>query len=58
MLDLTLLTSAIGDLDEEEILSMLNEFAASAPDKAQATKTIEARQKEMETVSQRFEVLE
>jgi dimethylamine corrinoid protein len=55
MLDLTLLTSAIGDLDEEEILSMLNEFAAAGPDKTQAARAIEACQKGMETVGRRFE---
>ncbi|WP_044295351.1 cobalamin B12-binding domain-containing protein [Robinsoniella peoriensis] len=55
MIDLATLTRALGELDEEKVLSMLNEFAAGNPTKAEANKAIEACQKGMAVVGEQFE---
>lgn len=36
MIDLTSLTSAVGELDEKKVMSMLQEFVAGAPETEEA----------------------
>ena len=55
MIDLTSLTSAVGELDEKKVMSMLQEFVAGAPETEEAAQAITACQKGMEKVGQRFE---
>ena len=55
MLDLTTLTKALGELDEEKVLFMLNAFATGNPTKEEASEAIEACQKGMAIVGDQFE---
>lgn len=55
MLDLTMLTKALGELDEEKVLFMLNAFATDNPTKEEASKAIEACQKGMAIIGDQFE---
>ncbi len=55
MLDLTTLTKALGALDEEKVLFMLNTFATGNPTKEEAIEAIEACQKGMAIVGDQFE---
>lgn len=55
MLDLTTLTKALGELDEEKVLFMLNTFATGNPTKEEAIEAIEACQKGMAIVGDQFE---
>ena len=55
MLDLKALTEALGDLDENRVLSILGDFAAAGPSEAEAKDAIVACQKGMEIVGERFE---
>ena len=55
MFDLTMLKEAVGELDEDRVLSMLREFVDTAPTEAQANEAILACQKGMEKVGEYFE---
>jgi len=55
MLDLQMLTQAVGDLDEEKVLSMLRGFVAEGPTEAEARDALAACQRGMEVVGELFE---
>lgn len=54
-MDLQLLTQAVGDLDEDAVVSMLEEFAASNPSGEEAYKVVGACQQGMAIVGDLFE---
>lgn len=55
MLDLNVLTQAIGDLDEGQVVSLLEEFVASKPSMAEANQVVAACQKGMSIVGDFYE---
>ncbi|WP_026183993.1 cobalamin B12-binding domain-containing protein [Desulfitobacterium hafniense] len=55
MLDLNALTQAIGDLDEGQVVSLLEEFVASKPSMAEANQVVAACQKGMSIVGDFYE---
>lgn len=55
MLDLKVLTQALGDLEEELVLEMLKEFAATNPAKSEALEAVAACQGGMAIVGDLFE---
>lgn len=55
MLDLKVLTQALGDLEEEQVLEILKEFAATNPSKAEALEAVSACQGGMAIVGDLFE---
>lgn len=55
MLDLKVLTQALGDLEEDQVLEMLKEFAATNPPKAEALEAVAACQGGMAIVGDLFE---
>ncbi|WKY46162.1 cobalamin-dependent protein [Eubacteriaceae bacterium ES2] len=55
MLDLKVLTEVLGDLEEDQVLDMLKEFAATNPSEAEALEAVGACQAGMGTVGERFE---
>lgn len=55
MLDVQVLTQAVGDLDEEKVLEMLNEFVATNPSNEEAQAVVSACQKGMAIVGEMFE---
>ena len=55
MLDLMSLTEALGNLEEEKVLSMLRDFVAKGPTEAEAQEAISACQDGMEIVGDLFE---
>ncbi|WP_026198949.1 cobalamin B12-binding domain-containing protein [Desulfitobacterium hafniense] len=55
MLDLNALTQAIGDLDEGQVVSLLEEFVASKPSMAEANQVVAACQKGMSIVGDYYE---
>lgn len=50
-----LLTNAIGELEEEKVLAMLNEFVVENPSEEEANKAVAACQKGMAAVGELFE---
>ena len=55
MTDWTHLTEAVGELNEEEVLKILEEFIASNPTEEEAQKVVSACQSGMNIVGERFE---
>lgn len=55
MIDLNALTQAVGDLDEEKMLELLNSFVASNPSEEEAQAVVVACQKGMAKVGDFFE---
>lgn len=55
MLDLKGLTQTLGDLEEDQVLDMLKEFAANNPTEAEALEAVGACQAGMGVVGERFE---
>ncbi|MEA4807428.1 B12-binding domain-containing protein [Acetobacterium wieringae] len=55
MIDLNLLTQALGDLDEDLVLDLLKEFVATGPTEAEALEAVGACQAGMGTVGALFE---
>jgi len=55
MLDLKVLTQALGDLEEELVLEMLKDFAATNPSKTEALEAVAACQGGMAIVGDLFE---
>ncbi|WP_407313554.1 B12-binding domain-containing protein [Desulfosporosinus sp. SB140] len=55
MLDLEVLTQAIGDLDEGQVVKLLEEFVASEPSSAEANQVVGACQRGMSIVGDFFE---
>ena len=55
MIDLYALKQAMGDLNEEKMLAMINEFIASSPTEEQGKEVIEACQQGMNIVGDLFE---
>lgn len=55
MIDLKLVTTAIGDLEEDNVLEMLNNFMASNPTEEDAHKAVSACQEGMAVVGDLFE---
>lgn len=55
MLDLKVLTQTVGDLEEEEVLDLLNEFVETNPSEADAQEAVAACQGGMEIVGDLFE---
>lgn len=55
MVDLQVLTQAVGDLEEEKVLDMLNEFMATNPTEEQAQEVVNACQQGMAVVGDLFE---
>jgi len=55
VIDLKLLTEAVGDLDEEKLLGLLNEFVASNPTEEEAQAVVNACQQGMAKVGDLFE---
>lgn len=55
MLDLKRLTETLGDLEEDQVLDMLKEFAANNPTEAEALEAVGACQAGMGVVGERFE---
>lgn len=55
MIDLNKLTAIVGDLEEDAMISMLNDFVASNPSAAQGQEVINACQAGMGIVGERFE---
>lgn len=55
MIDLKAVTTAIGELDEETAMEMLNEFVASKPSEEEAQKVVAACQDGMAMVGDLFE---
>lgn len=55
MVDLQVLTQAVGDLEEEKVLDMLNEFMATNPTEEQAQAVVNACQQGMAVVGDLFE---
>ena len=54
-MDLNLLTQYVGDLDEESVVEMLNEFVASNPSEEEAQKVVNACQRGMAVVGDLFD---
>lgn len=55
MLDLKVLTQALGEFDEEQVMEMLKEFVATNPSETDALLAVEACQAGMIIVGDRFE---
>jgi methanogenic corrinoid protein MtbC1 len=55
MADLKKITELIGNLEEEEVLDILNEFVASNPSEEDAQKVVSACQEGMAVVGELFE---
>lgn len=55
MVDLQVLTQAVGDLDEDKVMEMLNEFMATNPSSEEANKVVSACQQGMAIVGDLFE---
>ncbi|MBF7096897.1 cobalamin B12-binding domain-containing protein [Alkalibacter mobilis] len=55
MIDLKAVTTAIGELEEEKVLDLLNEFVASNPSEEEAQKVVGACQQGMAMVGDLFE---
>ena len=55
MLDLKVLTQAVGDLEEEEVMDLLNEFVESNPSEPEAQQAVAACQGGMAIVGDLFE---
>lgn len=55
MIDLKVLTEAVGELDEEQVLRLLTDFVASNPSEEEAYAAVNACQKGMEVVGDLFE---
>lgn len=55
MLDLKVLTQAVGDLEEEEVMDLLNDFVATNPTEAEAQEAVAACQGGMALVGDLFE---
>jgi len=55
MADLAKMKQAAGDLDEELVMEMINEFIATNPNQEQANEVVSACQQGMEIVGSRFE---
>ncbi|QSX08355.1 cobalamin-dependent protein [Alkalibacter rhizosphaerae] len=55
MIDLKAVTTAIGELEEEKVLEMLNDFVASEPSEEEAQKVVQACQEGMAMVGDLFE---
>ena len=55
MLDLKALTAAVGELDEEKVVSVLDAFVASNPSEEEAQKVVAACQAGMAVVGDLFE---
>lgn len=55
MLDLKVLTQAVGDLEEELVMDLLNEFVQANPTEAEAQEAIVACQAGMAVVGDLFE---
>ncbi|OLN29467.1 Methyltransferase corrinoid protein [Desulfosporosinus metallidurans] len=58
MIDLQVLTQAVGDLDEKTILTMINDFVATNPSGEEAQKIVFACQQGMAIVGDLFESAE
>lgn len=54
-MDLNLLTEAVGELDEDKVLEMLNEFVGSSPTEEEAQKVVNACQQGMAIVGDLFD---
>jgi dimethylamine corrinoid protein len=54
-MDLNLLTQYVGELDEESVVEMLNEFVASNPSEEEAQKVVNACQRGMAIVGDLFD---
>ncbi|AOY77988.1 cobalamin B12-binding domain-containing protein [Clostridium formicaceticum] len=54
-LDLKVLTEAVGELDEDKVVEMLNEFVASEPTEEEAQKVVNACQQGMAIVGDLFD---
>ena len=54
-MDLNLLTQYVGELDEESVVEMLNEFVASNPSEEEAQKVVNACQRGMAVVGDLFD---
>ncbi|KPU44335.1 methionine synthase [Oxobacter pfennigii] len=55
MVDLKVLTAAVGELDEEKVLEMLNDFVATKPTEEEAQKVVAACQSGMAIVGDLYE---
>lgn len=55
MIDLKELTAAVGELDEDAVLALLNEFVATSPSEEEAQKVVAACQSGMAMVGEMFE---
>ena len=55
MLDLKVLTQVLGDLDDEQVMEMLKDFAATNPTEAEALEAVAACQGGMAIVGELFE---
>lgn len=55
MLDLKVLTQALGDLEEDQVMDLLKEFVATNPSEADALEAVGACQDGMAIVGERFE---
>src|SRR5690554_3508448 len=55
MIDLKAVTTAIGELEEEKVLEMLNGFVATNPSEEEAQKVVQACQEGMAMVGDLFE---
>ncbi|AFV01248.1 corrinoid methyltransferase protein [Dehalobacter sp. UNSWDHB] len=55
MIDLKVLTDAVGDLDEDKLMGMLNDFVASKPTEEEAQSVVGACQRGMAKVGELFE---
>lgn len=58
MLNLKVLTKALGELEEEQVLALLEEFVAAEPSEAEALEAVAACQAGMSIVGERFEQAE
>lgn len=56
MIDLKKITTAVGELEEEKVLEMLNDFIATNPSKGEAQKAVAACQEGMTIVGDLFEM--
>ncbi|AOY74770.1 cobalamin B12-binding domain-containing protein [Clostridium formicaceticum] len=54
-MDLSVLTQAVGDLDEDQVLEMLNEFVETNPSEEDAQKVVNACQRGMAIVGDLFD---
>jgi methanogenic corrinoid protein MtbC1 len=55
MMDLSVLTQAVGDLEEEKVIKLLEEFVAANPGEAEANEVVRACQRGMAIVGELFE---